>query len=171
MLVLKCGIIFFLKLKNCLFINSKRFTKTFFCTIIMPKQPHNIILFYKNYYCTSLNTRFYQNYALPNQYLLAYYITIYSFFLNCFCFFMNIKNSWAAACREDQWSLRSCLLLVQGDPKKTEPNSNYSKYTGSVFFGSPCIILVLLYDAFVIASWQQKINSFCSSLPPMKKIS
>ena len=29
---------------------------------------------------------------------------------------------------------------IQGDPKKTEPNSNYSKYTGSVFFGSPCII-------------------------------
>ena len=31
--------------------------------------------------------------------------------------------------------------LVQGDPKKTEPNSNYSKYTGSVFFGSPCTMV------------------------------
>ena len=26
-----------------------------------------------------------------------------------------------------------------GWPKKTGPNSNYSKYTGPVFFGSPCI--------------------------------
>ena len=28
--------------------------------------------------------------------------------------------------------------IIQGDPKKTGPNSNYSKYTGPVFLGSPC---------------------------------
>ena len=37
------------------------------------------------------------------------------------------------------------LLLLQGDPKKTEPNSNYSKYTGSVFFGSPCTTINTLW--------------------------
>ena len=35
-------------------------------------------------------------------------------------------------------SMLTLLKHIQGDPKKTEPNSNYSKYTGSVFFGSPC---------------------------------
>ena len=34
------------------------------------------------------------------------------------------------------------ISQVQGDPKKTEPNSNYSKYTGPVFFGSPCIMKI-----------------------------
>ena len=44
--------------------------------------------------------------------------------------------------------------MIQGDPKKTEPNSNYSKYTGPVFFGSPCsyvtkelCVLVTLFRA------------------------
>ena len=30
--------------------------------------------------------------------------------------------------------------IIQSDPKKTGPNSNYSKYTGPVFFWSPCMI-------------------------------
>ena len=32
--------------------------------------------------------------------------------------------------------------IIQSDPKKTGPNSNYSKYTGPVFF------LVTLYDSY-----------------------
>ena len=43
------------------------------------------------------------------------------------------------------WPRCRLTACVQGDPKKTEPNSNYSKYTGSVFFGSPCI-LILAYS-------------------------
>ena len=38
-------------------------------------------------------------------------------------------------------------IYIQGDPKKTEPNSNYSKYTGSVFFGSPCTMAGTYFSA------------------------
>ena len=50
-------------------------------------------------------------------------------------------------------SLKAChnvflyvQLFIQGDPKKTGPNSNYSKYTGPVFFGSPCIYSVHMHN-------------------------
>ena len=37
--------------------------------------------------------------------------------------------------------------MLQGDPKKTGPNSNYSKYTGPVFLGHP--VLVHITDVYV----------------------
>ena len=47
------------KIKKLSFHKFKEICKNFFWTIITPKEPRNIILFYKNYYSTHLNPRFY----------------------------------------------------------------------------------------------------------------
>ena len=53
------------------------------------------------------------------------------------------------------------VFKIQGDPKKTGPNSNYSKYTGPVFFGSLCTY-ILHVDSFFMP-FLQRFFGFVSS--------